>query len=86
MEKSVAADLGGRVQPGSGATSFAKGDIRLANFLLEHKFTDAASYSLRLETFEKIESEARAMVKLPAMVIDIQGRKLVIMRYDDISK
>lgn len=58
QEKQAAKRYGGQVQPASGSGA-AKGDVRDAGHIrMECKYTSAASYSLRLDTLKKIESEA----------------------------
>jgi len=84
-ETKCAKDLGGHTQPGSGNMFYAKGDIVLDKFLIEHKYTDNKSYSLTIETFKKIEREAQEKLKLPAMIIEVQNRKFVVLRYEDVK-
>ena len=83
-ENQVAKEIGGNVTKGSGNTFTDKGDIKLDDYLIEHKYTEGKSYSLTKQTFDKIEREAQAVAKLPAMIIEIQNRKLVVLRYEDI--
>lgn len=59
QEKQIAKDVGGRVQPGSGAPDFSKGDVRKAGELLvEAKTTSKKSYALKLHDLQKVASEA----------------------------
>ena len=58
QERTVAVDLGGRRQPGSGSAWYAKGDVKTPKYLVECKQTEKKSYSLQLETIRKIEGEA----------------------------
>lgn len=59
QERRAAEDLGGRVQPGSGAPEFWKGDVRKAGDVnVECKTTSKKSYSLSLSDLEKIKAEA----------------------------
>lgn len=53
----MAKDLGGRVQPASGATLYAKGDVRSPGLHSEAKTTSKKSYSLTLAEIEKIRTE-----------------------------
>ncbi|MBS7812321.1 hypothetical protein [Roseococcus pinisoli] len=57
-----------RLVPGSGAAN-AKGDFSSGSFLFEHKATLRGSMSLPLEWLIKIELEATALAKLPALAI-----------------
>ncbi len=66
QEKLVAKNLGGRVQPNSGATPFMKGDVTVGqDWLLECKTstTDKASFSIKKEWLDKLEEERFAMRK-----------------------
>lgn len=62
QEKAVAKKLNGRVQPNSGATAFAKGDVRLddSSFLIEckTKTTPSDSMSIKKSWLEKNMHEA----------------------------
>ncbi len=65
QEKYVAKQLGGRVQPNSGATPFMKGDIVMDNWLLECKtqMTDKKSITIKKDWLDKLEEERFAMRK-----------------------
>ena len=65
QEKRVAKQLGGRVQPNSGATPFLKGDVVSDNWLIECKtqLTSKSSMSIKKEWLEKLEEERLAMRK-----------------------
>ena len=65
QEKKVAKQLGGRVQPNSGATPFLKGDVISDNWLIECKtqLTSKNSMSIKREWLEKLEEERLAMRK-----------------------
>ena len=60
QEKTVAENLGGRRQPNSGATMFAKGDVTLDDWLLECKTKTKPSESITIhkEWIEKNDKEA----------------------------
>jgi hypothetical protein len=74
QERRTAKDLGGRVQKGSGATGFAKGDVRAAlDVRAECKTTSAKSYSLKLAEWRKIQEEAHQGGESPVMQIEFQG-------------
>lgn len=77
-EKRLAAVIGGRPTPASGALRM-KGDVSGDFFLGEDKFTDAKSYSLKKATWDKIRREAFSVSKHPMMRIDIDGTVLYVM-------
>jgi len=80
-EKKTARNFGGRVQPGSGASMYAKGDVKehsdaahaLDAFLLECKSTQGESISIRLEYLSKITEEAIGAGLQPALVVEFIG-------------
>jgi hypothetical protein len=78
-EKRAAARLGGRQQPGSGNQDHSKADIKLPDFLIESKATLAASLSIKLEWLATVSTQAAAINREPALLIqfvDGQGRSL----------
>lgn len=59
QEKRMAEDLGGRVQPASGALKHAKGDVRvMGSVRAEAKYTSKSQYILKLPELDKIIGEA----------------------------
>lgn len=50
--------MGGRVQKASGATDFAKGDVKTNELRVECKTTTKKTYSISLQEIQKIQSEA----------------------------
>jgi hypothetical protein len=88
QEKRAAADLGGRVQPASGAMSHAKGDVRtVGSVLAECKTTSKKSYNLKLAEWQKVQSEARGG-EMPVMQVEFQGQfgmhtKLAVISWAD---
>lgn len=73
QETRVAADLGGRRQPGSGSQWHSKGDVSTPTYLVECKQTDKGSYGLKLDTLRKIEREAAAAGKEPLFQVEFHG-------------
>lgn len=65
QEKQIAKNLGGKVQPNSGAADFVAGDVKLDFMLVDAKtvVTPKKSVSIREEWFNKIRQEAFAMGK-----------------------
>lgn len=59
QERRAAEDIGGRVQPGSGAPAHYKSDVRkTGDSRLECKTTGSKSFTLKLAELEKIKAEA----------------------------
>lgn len=77
QEVALANDLAGLVQPGSGSLPHAKGDVRVrGKYRAECKFTRAKSYTLKIETLNKIRSEC-ASDETPVLdlaFLDTNGR------------
>jgi hypothetical protein len=94
QERRTAKEFGGLTQIASGAIDGLKGDVKTgstgvgfndSDFLIENKFTDAKSYSLKKATWEKIEKEAlKDNMRIPLMQIDIQNdTQLVVLNKSD---
>jgi hypothetical protein len=86
QERRGAKLFGGRVLPGSGSRWFAKGDVSTDRFLIEYKRTDRASFSITLETWQKIRREAALEGKTPLLGVNIGGelgRNIVVLDEDD---
>ena len=83
QETDVAAQSGGRRTPASGAFWHHKGDVRTKQFLMELKYTEKSSITLSKRVWDKIRREAILDGRLPAMVLDIQGRRLVVLDMED---
>jgi hypothetical protein len=87
LEKKAAKDFsGGRRQIASGALPFWKHDISSDNFLIEHKYTEAKSFSLKKAYFADVTKEAFNLGKLPMIIVEFIDRpevKLAILRYSD---
>lgn len=87
LEKETAKDfVGGQKTIASGALPFWKQDIHSDNFIIEHKYTEAKSFSIKKRYFSDITNEAFKLGKLPMMVIEFIDRpelKLAVVRYED---
>jgi len=87
LEKKVAKDLiGGKRQIASGALPFWKNDVSSDNWLVEHKYTDAKSYTVKKLIFKDVIINAFKEGKLPAMVIEFTNApalKIAIIRYEE---
>jgi hypothetical protein len=83
QEKRIAKDVGGRRVAGSGSMPGNKGDVKADGWLVEAKQTVKGRFSLTLQLWRKIECEAYKTGKTPAMVIEMAGRSLVVLGYND---
>ena len=87
QEKTIAKDFaGGKKQIASGALPFWKQDIQSDNFLIEAKYTEAKSFSIKKQYFSDITKEAFKIGRLPMMVIEFIDRpelKIAVLRYAD---
>jgi len=88
-EKRVAKKFGASMVSASGATR-AKGDMTLGQFLIESKSTSHNSMSVQFAWLAKIEKEALAVGKTPALTVsfllpggsDVPGGRWVMMPED----
>lgn len=64
---------GGHRQPGSGASDYARGDVKTPEFLIECKLTAAESIRVERGWLAKITRQANSAGKLPALAFEIQG-------------
>lgn len=88
QEKRLAATTGGQVSAGSGSGWKRKSDVRSPRtedtpFLWEAKRTDAKSFSLKLDDWEKNRRYALSEGRTPAMHVEIGKRRLVVLEEDD---
>jgi len=65
QESRVAKNLKGKRQPNSGATAFAKGDVKTEQFCIECKtaMAEKQSMSIKRDWIDKLKEEAFAMGK-----------------------
>lgn len=89
QENRIAEDIGGRRQKASGATDFAKGDVRKQGEIrVEAKTTGARTFILKLSDVNKIREEALlGGAEEWAMQVEFQGqmganRKLAIVDWN----
>lgn len=86
-EKATARDLGGSVTPGSGNVDnvFMKEDVHSKHFVLQHKFTEKKSYSIKAKDFSLCEDRALRQCKMPAHRIEFTatGEDVAVIRWQD---
>lgn len=85
LEKEVAADIGGKVQPGSGNRD-AKDDIRrIDEWRIEHKYTESTiGFRLLVEALSTVVRHANLAGEWPALVVNFRrvGRKFAVIPYE----
>ena len=72
QERRVAEKLHGKVQPASGATPHAKGDVISGDELVDAK-TTARSFTLSVDVLTKLISDARKHARLPLLQIEVRA-------------
>lgn len=83
QEKRLAKELGGNRVPASGSFWNMKGDVRTDDFLVEAKITERGSYGVRRDIWEKIRREAILDGRTPVLALEIQGRRLAVLDWED---
>lgn len=89
QEEYVASLLGGRRTPRSGALDNDKGDIITPENLIEAKYTENKSLSIKRETWEKIHHEAHGRARRPAMTLRFRDEKnldLIVLSLHDYAE
>ena len=67
----------------SGAGWVRKNDVRTIDLLIENKFTDKKSFSLKSEELVKLSRTAILEDRIPVLQIDLGGRSYVVLLEDD---
>jgi DnaJ-class molecular chaperone len=85
LEKGLAEDLGGKVQPGSGNQD-AKSDVRIIDeWRLEHKYTDSVKgFRVTTEMLSAVIKHANLAGEWPGLVVNFRrlGRSFVTIPYE----
>jgi len=85
-EKRLAKTLGGKRTAASGAFWSMKGDVRMDDFLVEHKWTGKKTFTLKSDVLEKIITEAILDGRTPALGVHLNGKNYVLLEeYDFIE-
>lgn len=79
QERSTASRYGGSVNSGSGNGWLRKNDVRTDEVSLEMKYTDAKSYSLKVEDLKKAERYALIDGREMAFGISFSGLEFVVI-------
>jgi hypothetical protein len=79
QEKRIAADIGGKVQPGSGSVPGYRRDVITPNFLVEAKTTSTSKYHLCVKDLEYLKKQAYKQGKVPAFIIELEDQYEVVI-------
>lgn len=85
QERTLAKQLQGSVNAGSGNGWVRKGDVRSDTELWECKVTSAKSYSLKQADLEKLNNQALLDGRMPVFLIEFMktGDSFVVLSKDD---
>ena len=91
QEERGAVQHGGRVRPGSGSQTFAKGDVRTPrvelgetpSYLIEFKRTDNKGIRLTTVMLEKIRREALLEGRVHLLGFELGGRDYIVLPAED---
>ena len=82
-EDRLAKKLGGKRTAASGAFWNRKGDVRTTDWLVEHKWTGKASFSIKAAVLEKIVNEAILDSRMPFLGISLNDQNYcLVLEYD----
>lgn len=81
QERRLAESLRGVVMPGSGNRPGARGDVHVGRWVIEAKWTQAKRFALRDTVLTKLASQAAAVGKFPAMVIEFRPSIMEVGRH-----
>jgi len=70
QERRIAREVGGRVQPGSGSSPRARGDVKAAEELIEMKYTDKDSFVVKKSVWLEHVRRARVNGRDPVMIVE----------------
>lgn len=82
-ERRIAKAIGGSTNAASGAFWSRKGDVRSADYLVEHKWTGKKSKTIQAAELRKITTEAIMDGRTPVFGIHLDGEDYVILLETD---
>jgi hypothetical protein len=86
QEKEIAKNLhGGERVVASGALPWWKRDVISDNFLMEVKYTEAKSHSIKKDDLKQLQFEAAMKSKIGAYLVEFlpESEKYVLIKYQD---
>lgn len=85
-EKSDAKEFTGKRVKGSGNRWYSPGDVKTNEFLIDSKQTDKKSYSLNIDTLDKLYEEALFSYRIPLLSIKIQDKEIIVLFKEDFNR
>lgn len=79
QEARRATETGGRRQPGSGSSYRAPQDVKHEHYLEQTKYTDADSFSIKVDEWEQIKADAARSGREPLLFIEFRKRMLKLV-------
>lgn len=87
QESRLADDLGGRVQPGSGARWGYRRDVVTKDYLIEAKCTDSGKYLVSEKDFDHLTKQAYEIGKVPVYAVSINGdADVIVMPHNELDE
>jgi hypothetical protein len=86
QEKDVARRRNGSRQPGSGSGWLRRNDVREAGVLWEMKSTGKTQITVKKATWQEMRRNALLEGRMPALHLDIDGLRLVVISEDDFDE
>jgi hypothetical protein len=83
QEEAGAEKYDGKVQPGSGSHWARPHDVRTKDWLIEYKFTDAKSFTLKKGYLASLFRKAVIEERIGVLIIDIDGLVVTVMSEAD---
>lgn len=82
-EEQVAAELNGKITPGSGNQWHSQGDVITLTHVISCKQTAKTSFTVTKDDWREVEKIAAGKAKGPAMALEIDNLKLVVISYEE---
>ena len=75
-ERKMAPQIGGRAHPGSGSVWYKKCDFSNAVHIVEDKYTDASTYSIKISILDKLHKQAHKIGKIPIFSFGFERQQM----------
>ena len=75
--------FGGKRNKGSGNRWYLPGDVKTPIYLIDSKATKHKSYSINIDTMDKLYEEALFSYRIPVLSLELQDKEFVVMFKED---